>query len=292
MLIVIFHLYGYTGKGAGSQVYAFCQNVQIVIFIYLSGLLYVGKVHKSIKDKAIRLRVPFFSFYIIWGLIDIKNFIEFPLDEFKFGYWFVLVLFAIIAIYTLIERLTSKYGLRHLHLIFYTFLTAYELLIPKGCSFNMLFSINMLWHYYPFFILGTYNNKMQKWMSINYIPIFLVVFIISQYVYTVYDKRSIAPICNISSLFLFLTSFKNNIRPFEIVFTKMGEYSMQIYLLHFLILELIYKHISILSITNSYILFILYLVLAFIIAFGIIAISMLLMKSKLLNLLLFGIRTK
>lgn len=290
LLIVIFHIYGYTGRHENSIVYSFCQNVQIVIFIFVSGVL-LGKSNKKIriKAKAIRLLVPFVSFYIIWGIIDSQNFTQFLLDEFKYGYWFVLVLFEIILSFAFLSYISkiAKIHIIVMHVFFYVVLSLYELLIPQNSVLNILLCTNLFWHYYPFFLIGVYSQRINKIMALRYTPIYLSFFILSQYYYFSFGMRSLAPLCNLSSLLFFMSLFENKILPFKVTISQFGVFSMQIYLLHFILLSFIYQLIPIQD--NDWIEFLWYLILSVIIIVIIISISKIIMRNEYISLLLFGI---
>lgn len=291
LLIVLFHVYGYTGRYENSIVYSFCQNVQIVIFIFVSGVL-ISKSSKAIdiKSKAVRLLVPFISFYIIWGGIDYHNFTLFILDEFKYGYWFVLVLFEIMLIYAFLFYIAIKANLSPflLHIVFLVLLSLYEFIFPRDSILNILICTNLVWHYYPFFILGIYSWKFDGLILLKYTPIYLFVFILSQYYYFTYSIRSVAPLCNLSSLLFFMSLFKNGILPLKKLVAKLGVFSMQIYLLHFILLSVIYQYIPLQD--NCWIEFLIYLLLSVIIISFIVIVSHLIMRNKWARFFLFGIK--
>lgn len=290
LLIVIFHIYGYTGRH-NSLVYSFCQNVQIVIFIFVSGVL-LGKSNKkiSIYSKATRLLVPFVSFYIIWGIIDYHNLSLFLFDEFKYGYWFILVLFEIILIFVFLSYIssTAKISSLILHAFFFAILSLYEFFFPRNSILNILLCTNLVWHYYPFFLIGVYLWRINHLMVLKYTPAYFVIFILSQYCYFTYGMRSLAPVCNLFGLLFFMSFFMNRILPFKKTIAQFGVFSMQIYLLHFILLSFVYQYIPLQD--NCWIEFLLYLVLSIIMIIFIMFISRIIMRNKWASFLLFGIK--
>ena len=98
-LVVLYHVYAYTGRDYHSIVYSFCHTVQLPIFFYISGIL-IGKdvSHLNLMKKAIRLIIPFLFLYFIWCVINFNDIYKFIYNEFKGGYWFLLVLFEMMAI--------------------------------------------------------------------------------------------------------------------------------------------------------------------------------------------------
>ena len=146
-LIVIYHLYGYTGRDNGSVIYSICHVTQLPIFFYVSGLLYTRTINEGLRinivNKGIRLLLPFCSFYVIWCIIDIQNILAFPVDEYKLGYWFILALFEMMLLYSSVCRMYRFTSSPWPHLLFYLILTLYEVVIPKGNLFNINSSVKI-----------------------------------------------------------------------------------------------------------------------------------------------------
>lgn len=292
ILIVIYHTYGYCGQNVGSIVNSFCYTVQIPIFIYVSGLL-SGK-HQSqninIKKKAIRLLVPFLFFYIIWCIININNLYDFIQDEFKGGYWFTLVLFEMMVMLSLSNYLSDKHNINvtYMQIVIFIILSLYVFFTPKGNIINTLLSINLLWHYSPFFYLGIYSYKLETFLKKKHIIIYGSIFLLSQYLFFFYDNRLLTPVCNLFSLLFFITLFNNGIRLFENTISYIGKYSLQIYLIHFFVLHYFAKYIPLLS--SRFVEFFLYIVFSFVTIFFIIGLSKIVMRYKWVRLVCFGIK--
>jgi fucose 4-O-acetylase-like acetyltransferase len=291
-LIVIYHIYRSANRDNGSVIHDICHVTQLPIFFYVSGLLYARSVRGGqnfrLVNKSIRLLLPFFSFYLIWGLIDTQNFLTFPKEEFKLGYWFVLVLFEIMLLYSSLCRISCNPYSPLPHVLFYLLLTLYEVFVPKGNYVNMFFSINLLWHYYPFFLMGIYSDKIKFLMNKKYIIVYLTIFGIAFYYYFAQSKQVIASVCNVSSLLLLMTIFQHQVCPGKRIVTIMGRCSMQIYLLHFLVLKIIRPYIQVIE--NRWMEFIYFTLIAFAIIVFTVLISGLLEKNKWVALFLFGIK--
>ena len=133
----------------------------------------------------------------------------------------------------------------------------------------------------------TYTKRIKR-QSLKYTPIYLFVFILSQYYYFTYGIRSVAPLCNLSSLLFFMSLFKNGILPLKKLVAKLGVFSMQIYLLHFILLSVIYQYIPLQD--NCWIEFLIYLLLSVIIISFIVIVSHLIMRNKWARFFLFGIK--
>lgn len=297
VLIVLGHSYFYSGRWNGSLFFLICNTVQIPVFMYVSGLLAHRSVdrygfRKLVANRAVRLLLPLLSFYILWSIYNPENFIVIPLKDYKKGLWFMIVLFEFMVSLSLTKRLSQVTRIPSyvINLFFYVLVTFYLLLIPKGNLFNVLFCVNLFWHYYPFFMLGYYSYRIYPFLKMNLTPIYLVVFVISIYYLQVYGTKWVVPIGNLSSLLFLITVFRNGIRPMEPFFVKLGEYSLQIYMLHFTILFLVLPYLPIIN--NLWIELALYLGVSIIIILITVGIAKLLMMSSVLSLLLFGIKKK
>ena len=297
VLIVLGHLYFYADRHVGSWVHTVCNTVQIPVFMYISGLLAHRSIdrygfRKLVANRAVRLLLPLLSFYIIKGISLHSKFVNIPLDEFKHGLWFLVVLFEFMVSLSFIKRLSQKVRVPApvINAILFGAVTVYLYVLPRGNIFNILFCINLYWHYYPFFMMGYYSYRLYKIMTWYYVPIYLIIFLVSLYCIQVRDMKIFVPIGNLFSLLLLITLFKNGCRPFESFLTKLGVLSLQIYLLHFIILFIVLPYLPVIE--NRWLEFLLYFVVSFSFIMLSVGISKVLMRSRLLSLLLFGMKKK
>ena len=295
LLIVIGHVYFFSNRSDGSWVWRICNTTQIPIFMYISGLLAYKSINKYdfnilIKKRAIRLLLPFISFFFLWGLYLPETFLKLPFDQFKQGLWFVLVLFEIDVLFSLSKYISSRYNHPILlyHLLSFFIITLFVSIAPQGNVFNQLLSVNLLWHYYPFFMFGYYSSHLNKLFKLDYTIFYLFIYIIALYYLYTYNIKYLMPVCNFTSLLLWLTIIKR-FRPLESFFTKIGYYSLQIYLLHFWIIHFTISYLPIIE--NRWIEFGEIVCIALTITIISITIAILFMKNKMLSLLLFGVIT-
>ena len=297
VLIVLGHLYFFSDRHVDSCVSTICNTIQIPVFMYISGLL----AHRSIDrygfrrlvaNRAIRLLLPLLSFYIIKGIGLHSKFVNIPLAEYKHGLWFLIVLFEFMVSLSFIKRLSqiTRVSAPLINVIWFGLVTIYLYVLPRGNIFNILFCINLYWHYYFFFMMGYYSYKLYKFMTWYYVPVYLLFFLVSLYFIHVRDMKMLVPIGNLSSLLLLISVFKNGFRPFESFFSKLGVFSLQIYLLHFTILFIVLPYLPVIE--NRWIEFLLYLVVAFAFIMLSVGIAKVLMVSRVLSLLLFGVKKK
>ncbi len=296
LLIVIGHMYFYSGRSDNSWVWLVCNTIQIPIFMYISGIFACRSHNKYnmivlIKKRALRLLLPFMSFYFLWGLYNFDKFRGLPLDQFKQGLWFTFVLFEIDILFSFSKYCANKYSHPVLlyHTLIFLLISCFVIIAPKENVLSQLFSVNLIWHYYPFFMLGYYSSYLNFFIKLKYAPLYIIVYIIALYFLYKCNIKFLTPICNTTSL-LFTLTLTKRFRPLEDSFTKLGLYSLQIYLLHFWCIHFIIPHLPIIE--NCWIEFgeMICFALAFI--FISIALSKLFEKNKWLNLLLFGISPK
>lgn len=297
VLIVLGHLYFFADRQVGSWVYTVCNTIQIPVFMYISGLLAHRSIdrygfRKLVANRAVRLLLPLLSFYIIKSIGTPSNFVDIPLAEYKHSLWFLIVLFEFMVSLSFIKRLSQKVRVPApvINAILFGVVTLYLHVLPKGNIFNILFCVNLYWHYYLFFMMGYYSYRLYKIMTWYFVPIYLIIFLVSIYCIQVRDMKLFVPIGNLSSLFLLITLFKNGCRPLETFLPKLGVLSLQIYLLHFIILFIVLPYLPVIE--NRWLEFLLYFVVAFSFIMLSVAISKVLMRSRLLSLLLFGMKKK
>lgn len=297
VLIVLGHLYYFTDRYVDSWVHTVCNTIQIPVFMYISGLLAHRSIdrygfRKLVANRAVRLLLPLLSFYLIKSTGTPSNFVDIPLTEYKHSLWFLIVLFEFMVSLSFVKRLSQKIRVPApvINAIFFGVVTLYLHVLPRGNFFNILFCVNLYWHYYPFFMMGYYSYRLYKILTWYYVPIYLIIFLVSLYCIHVCDLKIFVPIGNLSSLLLLITLFKNGCRPFETFLAKLGVLSLQIYLLHFSILFIVLPYLPVIE--NRWLEFLLYFVVAFSFILLSVAISKVLMRSRLLSLLLFGMKKK
>lgn len=294
--IIIGHLYFYSGRYVESLVFQICDTIQIPVFMYVSGLLAHVSVdkygfRKLISSRIVRLLFPFFSFYVIWGLCDSSNWLGFWEAEFKKGYWFMLVLFELMVTLSLVRQLSLRLKIKSILVNGFIFglVTLYLFILPKGSQFNQLLCINLYWHYYPFFMMGYYSYRLDKFLVMKYAPAYFILYVISFYFYQ-NGMRAMSPVCNVSSLFFIMTVFSSNFKPLKDIFGMVGVNSLQVYMVHFFLLFPLVKVLPVVD--NRWLEFPYFVAVASALIAVTIGISKLLMMNDWLAMFLFGIKRK
>ena len=296
LLIVIGHLYFYSGRAERSWVFNICETIELPVFVYISGLLAHVSVdrygfRRLIRSKVVRLIFPLFSFYIIWGLWKSSYWIDFWAHEHKNGYWFMLVLFELMITMSFIKQFSSRYKLKTIYVntVFYAVVTIFALMISSEGWINSLFCVKLYWHYYPFFMMGYYSYRINKVLAPKYAPIYFFLYLLVLITFRAsLWKNGINIIANFFSLFFLLSVSSTSFKPLKNVFVKVGINSLQVYMLHFLLLFPLTKVLPVVE--NRWLEFPYYLVIASALIFVTISISKLLMKNSWLAMFLFGIR--
>ena len=126
----------------------------------------------------------------------------------------------------------------------------------------------------------------KKLCAVVYLSIFGIAF----YFYFAQGKQILASVCNLSSLLLLMTIFQHHVCIGKQTVARVGRYSMQVYLLHFMVLKGICPYIQVIQ--NRWMEFGYYVFIALIIITLTILVAIILEKYKWVALFLFGIKKK
>lgn len=295
LLIVIGHLYFYSGRHVGSLVFAICDTVELPVFMYISGLLaHVSVdrygVRRLVASKVVRLLFPLISFYIIWGLCDSSNFQTFWLKNSKNGYWFMLALFELMVTLSFVKKASSEFKIKSTYVNGFIFglVTVYLYLFPQDSVLNNVLGIKRYWQFYIFFMMGYYSYKLDKFLIIKYAPVYLILYLGFFYLYLMGYRSVVMMACHAFSLFFMITVFSSNFKPLKGVFAIVGINSLQVYMIHFFLLIPLLKVLPVFE--NRWFEFPCYVVVASVITVASIGIAKVLMINSWLAMFLFGVR--
>ena len=299
MLFIVFgHLYFYSNRSEGSLVFNICDTIELPVFMYISGLLAHVSVdrygfRKLIWTKVIRLLFPLLSFYVIWGLWDSSYWSQFWLKEHKNGYWFMLVLFELMVTLSFVKKCSTQFKIKSIYVntAVYAIASLAFVMIPKDGLVNHLLCVKLYWHFYPFFMMGYYSYRLDRFLQLKYAPLYLFLYLlVFFYFQNSLWKVGINMVCNLFSLLFLLSVFSTSFKPLKSVFATVGVNSLQVYMLHFF---LVFPLLTVLPVVeNRWLEFPYYVAVASAIIFVTICISKLLMKSSWLAMFLFGVRRK
>jgi fucose 4-O-acetylase-like acetyltransferase len=299
MLFIVFgHLYFYSNRSEGSLAFNVCDTIELPVFMYISGLLAHVSVdrhgfRKLIWTKVIRLLFPLLSFYVIWGLWDASYWSQFWLKEHKNGYWFMLVLFELMVTLSFVKKCSTQFKIKSIYVntAVYAIASLAFVMIPKDGLVNHLLCVKLYWHFYPFFMMGYYSYRLDRFLQLKYAPLYLFLYLLVFFYFQgSLWKVGINMVCNLFSLLFLLSVFSTSFKPLKSVFATVGVNSLQVYMLHFF---LVFPLLTVLPVVeNRWLEFPYYVAVASAIIFVTICISKLLMKSSWLAMFLFGVRRK
>ena len=128
-------------------------------------------------------------------------------------------------------------------------------------------------------------------MQFKYAPLYIVLYVVAFYLYFYQNMKILVPLCNLFSLLFFVSMFIEGIhRPMEKVFAKLGYESLQIYMIHLLLIYHLKSFIPIVE--NPWLEMGYYLLWSAVLIVVSMGIARVLEKSDRLNMFLFGNRRK
>lgn len=261
ILVVMGHMFVPYTDYLQSPVNQMIYSVHIPLFIFLSGLVFhlsqsKKAIRTTIMKKVLSLLLPFFCFSAVYCFSKNISYTDMLFkNEIHNGYWFTLVLFEIILISIIVEYILTKYSGLIIDIILNVAITLTLLFIAKTEiiqePFNTLFSTDKVAKYYMFFQMGkfvrTYNIIgcifRKQWLYMISIIIYFVLFSIFGYDLQYTNIISfILPCCGILILTNLVESNQDFFNRYGFL-AKIGKNSLEIYLIHFLILSTIPKEI-------------------------------------------------
>lgn len=230
------------------------------LFFFLSGLVAKPQYSFSdsrqcIKRKFFQLIVPFVccgSLYVFLRCPDCPWWFLFwyPKGEAHMGYWFLLVLFEVYLLFSMVQLLTHKL-LRGRGFVFVSFAVWILLLIalvaghfgvyPKEPLWTAI-SFHRFYNYYPFFILGYWLMRhREKMEGVFNAKIFAVVSTLFIPLYVLRDRYEVEnlpfnwiviSLAVYSIIYLFYSHSDALHNSLQRVLSYMGKHTLEIYVLH------------------------------------------------------------
>ena len=165
IMVVAGHLITFCGLGYENSYMTHILLINMPLFLFLNGLM-VSKITLNgsgeyLLKKARQILLPFIS----WGGVIViykgESYLNFLFHFWKFGYWYLVVLFELYLIYVSIQVVSLKLGksdkVRNMVLVgglvvFYSILRQSARFLPD--SVHALTSYYQIVEYYPFFFAG------------------------------------------------------------------------------------------------------------------------------------------
>lgn len=310
ILVVMGHMFVPYTNYLDSTVNQMIYSVHMPLFIFLSGFVFhlsQGKhsIRITIMKRILSLLLPFFCFSAVYCFANDISYSDMLLkNEMHNGYWFTLVLFEIILISIVIEMLTKRIRggqngkvavdlILNVVLILILLIIAKIELIPE--PYKTLFSTDKVAKFYMFFQMGKFVNTYSMFGSLfkkQWVYTFCMVtyfFLFTKFGYDLQGVNAmsfILPVCGIIVLTNMVEKNQMQLNSHGIL-ASIGKNSLEIYLVHFLVLSLIPKEI-VDSCGSVYLQLFVLLLLSVICIIVSLAIAKFIHGSDILNFLLFG----
>lgn len=265
IMVVMGHMFAPYTDYLQSPVNQMIYSVHMPLFIFLSGFVFhLSQGRKGIRitilKRTLSLLLPFICFPAIYCFAKNTSYIDMLFkNEMHNGYWFTLVLFEIILISIIAEYALTfiksggvKYGG---DIILNTSIALALLFIAKTETipdpFKTLFSTDKVAKFYLFFQMGKFvrtysfmgNIFRKQWLYIACVISYFILFYKFGYdLQHVNIISFILPCCGI----VILTNIveKNQVTlNYRGILAKIGKNSLEIYLIHFLVLSSIPKEV-------------------------------------------------
>lgn len=287
--VLIMHI-NYFYKGNLGELYFLIIKIcrfAVPFFIISSGFLlkledYTKESIKNFyKRKFFRIIIPYLIFCIFLFILkkynfNLNNILKILDGEISPQLYFIPVLIQLYIIYPLINKTINKIGTKKSLIFSFLISVITMILLPKIYNFHTFLP------YLFFFVFGIVSKKYYKnygikdtLEKINIVNFSLIIFII-YFAFSFLEKAEeysnfqliYAPILFI--LFFYINNNLSNKKIYKLI-SFFGRNSLYIFLVHFTILEFLYKYINLINI-NTYIQYILFILSSFIFAFFIPAI--------------------
>ena len=257
ILVVMGHMFEPYTDWLDSPINQMIYSVHMPLFIFLSGFVfhvYDGKRGwlKTIIKRAFALLLPFYSFSALYcytkGLLYTDMLV---MNEMHYGYWFTLVLFEIFAISLFVDVLVrnivhwggQKYEVYIdviINIIMILALLAVAKIESIPSPYDSLFSTDKVCKYYMFFQMGRFIHTYPKlscmfkkqWLYLLCITTYFILFL--HYGYELQSVNIISFILPICGIVVITNVVERNQKVLEFhgILSKIGKYSLEIYLIH------------------------------------------------------------
>lgn len=186
LMVLIGHVLGFCTIGFDNAIIRHIVLINMPLFFFLNGIVLSGvKRGGYLITKCRQILLPFFAWGVIITLYRDANYLEFIESFYKFGYWYLLVLFYYLVIYYIIEvtnrNINSKYQC-----------------LSKIASYVFIY---LICRFFRRFISPEINNYIDYTQFFEYLPYFVMGIAIKQLVQYDIWKKHIDVINNFTFLF-------------------------------------------------------------------------------------------
>lgn len=317
LLVLVGHVIVFCGLGYDNVFIKHITMMNMPLFFFLNGLVLKDLVSinkgKFLLKKFTQTILPFLCWGGVLTLFKNKMYLEFFQDYWKFGYWYLLVLFEFLLFYVILSIVNEKINKKELWwldlLVFgciWLFCSFISRFIPE--KINGIIDYWQFIGYLPFFYLGHFINKYKLSDIIlrNTSLVVTVILLIIVPCYILWRNEIclkfinlILPTIIILLLFtLFMNEDKSNCDKSIVKNTFLGgqlsiigKHTMSIYMIQFFL----FRYINLNGVLNplynghNYLLIIIIcMVISVLLSYICIIVESILSKSRFLNFVLFG----
>lgn len=304
--VILMHIVGNTINtfnlnGTAKIIYNIISNLcyfAVPIFVMISGGLFLNPdksidIKTMFKKYILRIIICLFLFGMFYSILEIyfntrvvniniildslKNILTGSLWAHMWYLYLILSLYLLTPIFRIISSKCTKAEYKYLLIVLFVF-TILLNDISAYFKINIAFNILIFNPYIFLYFLGDYLSRYQISKNIeyiNYITTFIaIVIIILNNIFNLFDFKYLTYTCLISftitlSLFTLIKNIKFKLnKKLEKIIINISECLLGIYLIHQLIINIIYKLLKLDIILNSpYVCLILYSLLVFVISY-------------------------
>lgn len=256
-LVVAGHIIVFCGLGYDNIYVDNIVMINMPLFLFLNGFVVrewpVNGLYQYLAKKFYQIIIPFLSWGCIITLYRHSSYTNFLFDFWKFGYWYLLVLFEFYLIYgglslayQVVNKIIKNENLKNINMIF---LMIFGYFVIRVCvrflpsDILSLTSYFQILEYYPFFFLGVLVKafSLQSAFERNSSTVMTILLISTPLAYFAWaetDNRYALLSLRVLGIFLLLMLgilFYHNNKNTERfkLFRTIGKHSLAIYMIQF-----------------------------------------------------------
>lgn len=165
--VLFFDLYG-NSVWESSKLMRFIYAFHVPFFFFLSGLVSVtdlqwSQIPKDIWKRFRFLIIPFVVIGSIYSILTHQD-LSFIFNEYKYGYWYLWVLFVFYMFSYPIAAFKSMGWANSVFLyvpVVIIWIVAEHLIPELSSSIKSTFSLSLIIHHYPYFLMGHFVKRMR-----------------------------------------------------------------------------------------------------------------------------------
>lgn len=246
--VLLYDLYGgnYIGESSLMQVVGSYHNF---LFMFLSGMVSVTVIEKAeiLKDMYKRFRcliVPAVVVGIPYAYCTGANAIIFFQNSWKWGYWYLFVLFALYMVSYPLALVQDKY-MKYVYLVIApVWLFIYRHTYPIPQVINDTLDIDFIVRFFPYFFIGSIVKRHKlhsKLFTLPTLGICLIITVMQNFIYDIAGRYLIDYIVTFAEIILIVSicrlgggKITKNIRDW---LTFIGRNTLYIYIFHYIALQ-------------------------------------------------------